>query len=226
MSTIRVDVRGIEQLRKIFLEVADKRQRSLSSRAINKAGRDQRVATRRQIQTYLPVKAKVLANRVKWHPLSRDHSQGGVLRVLGRGKFKGSGEIKPRDLKLKYPTTSVRRSPIAGSRANARLARKSRVSYGVGGDVPQRTVLRGFVVNVGRGNRWVPSYRSDFDPRRATLFQRKTRDRASVVKVDGITAGTVATSHGLHERAAAEMGERAVVELRRLMELEMEKHAR
>lgn len=229
---VTIEVEGLIEARKCFDVIQPSRRATLLQQSINTAGRDVRVVARRMVQDLLPIKVSLLNSRVRFDPQGKKGPAR--IRFIGWGKYRGSGEVKPRYMKLKYPIVRVRQAAHLGASANRRRAKMNAISYGVGA-VGRRSVINGFVVNVLRGRKqnggrnFVPSYSDWFQERRASVFQR-TRSGARrrkgndlpIAKVSGPTVGEIAQRAGIVDKIAPMFADRAATEFVRRCQAEVD----
>lgn len=229
---VRVD--GIREAIAAATLAGQPQARQWMQQAVNRQGTLEVGRSVRELRGPLPVKAKYLRARVKWRRLGKDGS-GGVLRFLGAGRFRGSGFLRPRHAKLKYPTLAPVRNRGQFVRSGAGLRKKSdvlavrrsaAVSYGVGGLIPRKSVLRGFVMSVQEGPLFRQAWQSGFVSSRAQVFSRDGKKRLPVSKEAGPTVGTAAKSIGLPEAAGQRIADRAITDFQARLEREAKSASR
>lgn len=200
-----------------------------AQQSLNRAGASVKSEMDREFRaTILPVKASATKRRIRWANADKN-GKPGVLRFLGFGKYGGSGAIRPRAMNLRYPKHVAARGALGRFSGSQLGAKANRVSYGVGGAVPQRTVLGGFVVS-RKGLDWRQTSSLLFDPTKALVFRRKGKKRLPIELASpamgskgptDVTVGGLAKAAGLPQRAADRIGVRAAEELTKRIEREI-----
>lgn len=200
-----------------------------AQQSLNRAGASVKSEMDREFRAnILPVKASATKRRIRWSNADKN-GKPGVLRFLGYGKYAGSGAIRPRAMNLRYPKHVSTRGSLGRFTGSQLGAKANRVSYGVGGAVPPRTVVGGFVVS-RTGRDWRQTSSLLFDATKALVFRRKGTKRLPIElasPVDGskgptdVTVGGLAKAAGMPERAAERIGAKAREELTKRIEREI-----
>lgn len=235
MTNIDFKVAGIERAIEVLRVPSRGRAEQWAIQSINRAGRSVRSQADREFRaSVLPVRSSVTKNRIKWVQADKT-GRPGILRFMGWGRYSGSGAIRPRWMDLQYSKLERQRS--AGGRfstgATGSWAKRSRqverVSYGVGGAVPRRTVIGGFVVSRD-GRVWQQSYQSGFKAAKALVFRRKGKARLPIElasPVPGakgprdVAVGELASAVGLPQRMGDVLQQKAMKEFTGRVEREI-----
>lgn len=228
MADAAIKADGIAQAIGVVREISTDRSRTLLQQSVNRAGSASAAKLAREVRQALPVKLRIIRARIKFR---NGDKAGNAARIRAYGAGKGqSAEVRPRHAKPKYATTppSARRMGTRTGKQRNAVRSMNAVSWGVGGYMPRQTSVRGFVLAVGKGRRFVPPWAAEFAAMRnqAQVFERRGRTRQKIDIVRGVTVGRIVTETGLTNWVEQEWQRAAIAEYTRRLEVEMTRQAK